>query len=162
MNKLTHRSKSDHYSPVADSIAAICVAVCGAYRLAVSWFSHTICVTDADGACTHQQPLACGGQTRGVSTRLRVLDDGAWISVDDSRAVRVGELWRLDSPDFCACAPTDLVVENFQEVGIDGRTVETRIYGQCIACGETGITGWLPVGAVRDGEFLLVDRASIR
>jgi len=162
MNKPTSRSKSDHYSPVPASIAAICVAVRGAYRLAVSWFSHTICVIDVDGACTHRQALPCGGRTQGVTTRLRVLDDGAWISVDDARAVRVGELWRLDSPDFCACAPTDLVVQNFQDVGVDGRTVETRIYGQCIACGETGITGWLPVGAVRDGEFLLVDRASIR
>lgn len=60
MNKRTYRSKSNHYSPVADSIAAICVAVCGAYRLAISWFLHTICVIDADGACTHQQPLGYG------------------------------------------------------------------------------------------------------
>ena len=97
-----------------------------------------------------------------MTTRLRVLDDGAWISVDDSREVRVGELWRLDSPDFCACALADIVVKNFQTVGVDGRTVETQVYGQCIACGETGVTGWLPVGAVRDGGFVPVDRASIR
>ena len=99
---------------------------------------------------------------QGVVTRLRVLDDGAWISVNDSRAVRVGELWRLDSPEFCACALADLVIENFQTVGVDGRTVETRVYGQCIACGETGVTDWLPVGAMRDGEFHAVDRESIR
>lgn len=97
-----------------------------------------------------------------MTTRLRVLDDGAWISVDDSREVRVSELWRLDSPDFCACALTDLVVENFQTVGVDGTRVETRVYGQCIACGETGITGWVPIGTVRDGVFCVFDRDAIR
>gem|GEM_PF-161378 len=162
MNKPTYRSKSNHYSPVADSIADICVAVCRAYRLAVSWFARIIRVIDDDGACIHRQPLARGDRTRAVTTRLRVLDDGAWISINDSRAVRVGDLWRLDSPDFCACALSDLVVENIQTVGVNGRAVETRVYGQCITCGETGITGWLPVGTVRAGEFLAIDRDAIR
>ena len=162
MNKPTYRSKSNHYSPVADSIADICVAVCRAYRLAVSWFARIIRVIDDDGACIHRQPLARGDRTRAVTTRLRVLDDGAWISINDSRAVRVGELWQVESSDFCGCVLTDLAVQNFQDVGVDGRMVETRVYGQCIACGETGITDWLSVGVVRDGEFLVVDRASIR
>jgi len=162
VNKPTYRSKSNHYSPVADSIADICVAVCRAYRLAVSWFARIIRVIDDDGACIHRQPLARGDRTRAVTTRLRVLDDGAWISINDSRAVRVGDLWRLDSPDFCACALSDLVVENIQTVGVNGRAVETRVYGQCITCGETGITGWLPVGTVRAGEFLAIDRDAIR
>lgn len=97
-----------------------------------------------------------------MTTRLRVLDDGAWISIDDSREVRVSELWRLEAPDFCGCDLVDLVVENFQAVGVDGSTVEARVYGQCIACGAAGATGWLPVGRVRDGEFDEFDRSAIR
>ncbi|MFW6318352.1 MAG: hypothetical protein ACOC06_07795 [Halorubrum sp.] len=97
-----------------------------------------------------------------MTTRLRVLDDGAWISVDDSREVRVSELWRLDAPDFCGCELTDLVVENFQTVGVDGGTVETRVYGQCIACGAAGTTGWTPVGRIDDGSFAELDRDAIR
>lgn len=97
-----------------------------------------------------------------MTTRLRVLDDGAWISVDDSREVRVSELWRLDERDFCGCDLVDLVVQNFQEVGVDGSAIEARVYGQCIACGETGTTGWLSVGRVRDGEFAEFDRSAVR
>ena len=97
-----------------------------------------------------------------MTTRLRVLDDGAWISVNDAREVRVSELWRLDAPDLCECALTDLVVENFQSVGVDGSTVEARVYGQCIACGETGITDWVPIGRVREGEFVELDRSAVR
>ena len=97
-----------------------------------------------------------------MTTRLRVLDDGAWISVDDSREVRVSELWRLNAPDFCQCALADLVVENFQTVGVDGPTVEAKVYGQCIACGETGVTGWVPVGRVHEGAFTELARAAVR
>jgi hypothetical protein len=97
-----------------------------------------------------------------MATRLRVLDDGAWISVNDSREVRVSELWRLDAPDFCRCAIADLVVENFQSVGVDGATVEARVYGQCIACGETGVSGWTPVGRVTGGEFVEIARSTVR
>ncbi|MFW6382591.1 MAG: hypothetical protein ACOCZD_00960 [Haloferacaceae archaeon] len=97
-----------------------------------------------------------------MTTRLRVLDDGAWISVNDSREVRVSELWRLDAPDLCECALTDLVVENFQSVGVDGSTVEAKVYGQCIACGATGTTGWIPTGHVRGGEFVELDRSAVR
>ncbi|MDZ5811847.1 hypothetical protein U4E84_10895 [Halorubrum sp. AD140] len=97
-----------------------------------------------------------------MTTRLRVLDDGAWISIDDSREARVSELWRLDAPEFCGCDLVDLVVENFQTVGVDGATVEARVYGQCIACGAAGTTGWLPIGRVRDGEFVDIDRSAVR
>jgi len=97
-----------------------------------------------------------------VTTRLRVLDDGAWISVDDSREVPVSELWRLNAPDFCQCTLADMVVENFQSVGVDGPTVEVRCYGQCIACGETGITDWIPVGRIDGGEFLELARTAVR
>lgn len=97
-----------------------------------------------------------------MTTRLRVLDDGAWISVDDHREVRVSELWRLDAPGFCGCDLADLVVENFQEVGVDGSRVEARVYGRCIECGETGIAGWIPVGRVRASQFVEFDRSSVR
>jgi hypothetical protein len=46
-------------------------------------------------------------------------------------------------------------------VGVDGRTVEVRVYGQCIACGTKGETPWLPVGRVVDGEYLDIDRESV-
>lgn len=97
-----------------------------------------------------------------MTTRLRVLDDGAWISVNDSRKVRVSELWRLDAPDFCGCELVDLLVENFQTVGVDGEAIEARVYGQCIACGATGETGWISVGRVHGGEFDEIDRSAIR
>lgn len=97
----------------------------------------------------------------GVTTRLRILDDGAWLSVDDRRRVSVSELWRLQPTGFCDCDVADLVVENFQAVGVDGRTVEARVYGQCIACGTRSTTGWIPVGRVVDGEFVDIDREGV-
>jgi hypothetical protein len=93
-----------------------------------------------------------------MSVALRVLDDGAWVSVNDSRRVSVGELWRLPDSSFCACALPDLVVEGFLEAGVDGRTVETRVQGQCITCGRSATTDWLPVGRLVDGEFHDLDR----
>jgi hypothetical protein len=96
-----------------------------------------------------------------MSVALRILDDGAWISVDDTRRVAVSELWRFPSAEFCPCDLPDVVVEGFLEVGVDGRTVETRLYGQCIACGESGTTGWLPVGRIVDGEFRDLDREGV-
>ena len=94
-----------------------------------------------------------------MSVALRVLDDGAWVSVNDARRAGVSELWRLTEP-FCECELADVVVENVLEVGVDGRTVETRVYGQCIACGAKGTTGWRPVGRVVDGEFVDAARES--
>ena len=96
-----------------------------------------------------------------MSVALRILDDGAWISVNDHREVSVSEHWRFDDPEFCACTQPDVVVENFQQVGVDGRTVEVRVYGQCIACGEKSTTEWLPVGRIIDGEFADIDRESV-
>lgn len=85
-----------------------------------------------------------------VTAALRVLDDGAWLSVADSRAVGVGELWRVSG--FCGCRPADLVVEGFTEVGVDGRTIEVRAYGTCIQCDTEGATDWLPVGRLVDRD----------
>lgn len=79
-----------------------------------------------------------------MAVSLRILDDGAWLSVGDSRRIGVGEMWRVRN--FCDCSLADLVVEGFTDVGVDGRTVEIRAYGTCIACSEEGTTGWLPVG----------------
>jgi len=96
-----------------------------------------------------------------MTTRLRILDDGAWLSVDDSRRVSVSELWRLDAPGFCECDLADMVVENFLETGVDGRTVQVRVYGQCIVCGTKSTTGWIPVGRVVDGGFVDIDREGV-
>jgi hypothetical protein len=96
-----------------------------------------------------------------MSVALRVLDDGAWISVNDERRVSVGELWRFPDPTFCACSLPDAVVEGFLETGVDGRTVRVRAAAQCIACGESGTTGWLPVGRVGGGEFRSLARESV-
>jgi hypothetical protein len=102
------------------------------------------------------------GRLRGtVTTRLRILDGGAWLSVDDERRVSVSELWRLHAPEFCSCDLADLVVENFQEVGVDGSIVEVRVHGQCIVCGEQSTTGWIPVGRIVDGEFGDLDREGV-
>lgn len=96
-----------------------------------------------------------------MTTRLRVLDDGAWLSVDDTRRVSVSELWRLDAPDFCECDLADLVVENFLKVGVDGRTVTARVYGQCIVCGTKSTVEWVPVGRIIDGKFVDIDREGV-
>jgi hypothetical protein len=96
-----------------------------------------------------------------MTTRLRVLDDGAWLSVDDTRRVSVSELWRLDAPGFCECDLADMVVENFQAVGVDGRTVTARVYGQCIVCGAKSTVEWVPVGRILDGEFVDIDRDGV-
>lgn len=95
-----------------------------------------------------------------MSVALRVLDDGAWISVNDRRRVGVGELWRLPDSSFCACVLPDVVVEGFLETSVDGRTVETRVQGQCIACGRSATTDWLPVGRLVKGEFRDLARES--
>ncbi len=89
---------------------------------------------------------------------LRILDDGAWLSVDDQRRVSVSELWRVDAPEFCECELVDFIAEGFTDVSADGRDVAVTTYGKCIACGESGIPGKLPVGRIRDGEYRGYDR----
>jgi hypothetical protein len=101
-----------------------------------------------------------------MATALRILDDGAWVSVDDDRRVSVSELWRpTPAAGFvdadCTCDLPDLLVGGFVEVGVDGRTVEVRVYGDCIRCGAAGTTDWLPVGRLVDGAFRHVDRESV-
>ncbi|WP_410766376.1 hypothetical protein [Haloferax sp. DFSO60] len=96
-----------------------------------------------------------------MSVSLRVLDDGAWVSVNDARQVSVSELWRLHAPEFCVCDMPDFVVENVLRVGADGRTVSAKVYGQCIACGQTGVPGWVPVGRMYESEFVDIDREKV-
>ena len=58
----------------------------------------------------------------------------------------------------------DFLAEGFVEIGVDPPNVEGRIAGQCIACGESGVTDWLTLGRVVDpesGEFYAVDPPSV-
>jgi hypothetical protein len=87
-----------------------------------------------------------------MATRLRLLDDAAWVSVNDERAVGTSEVWPV-ADSFCSCALAWLVVEAYVDVGADGRQVEARAHGHCVSCGEAGTTAWLPVGRVTDDGF---------
>lgn len=91
-------------------------------------------------------------------TAVRILDDGAWVSVNDARRVSVSELWRLVDPTFCTCEMPDFAVEGFIEAGTDGRRITARAYGTCIACGTENATGWVPLGRIVDGTFEPYDR----
>jgi len=90
-----------------------------------------------------------------MATDVHQLDDGAWVSVNDTREVNVSDLWRLAGGGFCSCQLTDFLAEGFVEVGVDGGNVEARIAGQCIQCGASGVTGWLTLGRVdpETGDF---------
>ncbi|GGN90788.1 MULTISPECIES: hypothetical protein [Haloarcula] len=99
-----------------------------------------------------------------MTTDVHQLDDGAWISVNDSREVNVSDLWLLARSDFCDCETTDFLAEGFVKVGVDHPDIEARIAGQCIACGASGITDWLTVGRVVDpksGDFYGVVHESV-
>ena len=96
-----------------------------------------------------------------MSVALRILDDGAWLSVNDQRRVSVSELWRLDAPGFCSCDLVDFIAQGFTEVSADGRDVAVTTYGECIACGESGVPGKLPVGQIHNGEYTGYDRHNI-
>jgi uncharacterized Zn-binding protein involved in type VI secretion len=98
-----------------------------------------------------------------MSVALRVLDDGAWVSVNDERHVGVSELWRVGG-DACACPDdlADFVVEGFTAVGARGRTVTADVYGQCIRCGRSVSGSGLPVGRVVDGAFRPLATEAVR
>ncbi|MFB6142482.1 MAG: hypothetical protein ABEJ30_03970 [Halorientalis sp.] len=99
-----------------------------------------------------------------MTTDVHQLDDGAWISVNDSREVSVSDLWLLARHDFCDCEVADVLVEGVVEVGVDPPDVAARFAGQCIACGTSGVTDWLTVGRVIDpesGEFYPVVPESV-
>ncbi|MFO7927159.1 MAG: hypothetical protein ACQET5_03530 [Halobacteriota archaeon] len=99
-----------------------------------------------------------------MPTSVHQLDDGAWLSVNDARVVNVSDLWWLARQDFCSCDMTDFLAEGFVEIGVDHPDIEGRIAGQCIECGESGVTDWLTLGRVVDLEssrFLGVDPTSV-
>lgn len=83
-----------------------------------------------------------------MTTSVHQLDDGAWLSVNDARCINVSDLWWLARHDFCACEMADFLAEGFVEIGVDPPDVEGRIAGQCIECGESGVTEWLTLGRV--------------
>lgn len=97
-----------------------------------------------------------------MTTSLRTLDDGAWISVNDSRAVGVSEIWPLATTAFCGCETAHLLLEAFYDVSVaEGRIVAGAV-GQCIACGESGSIDGLPVGRVIEGEFYRYDPGTVQ
>jgi len=99
-----------------------------------------------------------------MTTDVHQLDDGAWISVNDSREVNVSDLWLLARSDFCGCEVTDFLAEGFAEVSVDHPDIQARIAGRCIVCGEEGVTDWLTVGRVvdpEDGDFYGVVHESV-
>lgn len=85
--------------------------------------------------------------------RLRLLDDAAWVSVNDDRVAGASELWPAADAGVCGCEPAWLVVEAFVNVGVDGRRVDARATGRCIECGTAGTTTWLPVGRLACDGF---------
>ncbi|WP_232687010.1 hypothetical protein [Halobacterium zhouii] len=87
-----------------------------------------------------------------MTTRVRLLDDAAWVSVNDTRVAGVSEVWPVAGA-FCSCPLTWLGVEAFVEAGVTGRRVDARVHGHCVVCGESGETGWLPVGRMTDDGF---------
>ncbi|MFD1565832.1 hypothetical protein ACFR99_20115 [Haloarchaeobius amylolyticus] len=88
-----------------------------------------------------------------MSIALRTLDDGAWISVNDSRQVSVSDVWSLATGAFCDCSPAYVLLEAFVDVGVDGSTVVAHAVGQCLECGTRDSIEQLPVGAMIDGDF---------
>lgn len=98
-----------------------------------------------------------------MATSIHQLDDGAWLSVNDTRVVNVSDLWWLARHEFCSCEPADFLAEGFVEIGVDHPNIEGRIAGQCIECGQSGVTAWLTLGSAdpESGEFLAVEPTSV-
>ena len=88
-----------------------------------------------------------------MATSLRTFDEGAWISVDDSREVGVSDVWTLTDGEFCSCDTAHVLLEAFSETWIDGADVVASGVGMCIDCGTRDGIGRLPVGRLVDGEF---------
>jgi hypothetical protein len=88
-----------------------------------------------------------------MATQVRILDDGAWVSVNNQRHVPNSDIWPLAATDFCSCETAHVVLEAFTDVGVHRDQVAVCAVGQCIDCGTDGFLEWLPVGRVRDGEF---------
>ncbi|WP_227133220.1 hypothetical protein [Halorubellus salinus] len=88
-----------------------------------------------------------------MPTELRVLDDGAWVSVDNERRVPTSDVWRFAATDFCACATAFVLLEAFTDVGVQGCEVTVDGVGRCVDCGEKHAFSGLGVGRVLEGSF---------
>ncbi|SNZ12135.1 hypothetical protein SAMN06269185_1514 [Natronoarchaeum philippinense] len=84
---------------------------------------------------------------------VRTLDDGAWISINDSRAVSNSGIWPLTHYEFCDCEVSYVLLESFYDVGVDRHRVLVGAIGQCIECGRQDSIDDLAVGRIVDGEF---------
>jgi hypothetical protein len=97
-----------------------------------------------------------------MAVRLRTLDDGAWISVNDSRAVGVSDIWPLASTEFCDCRTAQVLLEAFYDVCVADGWIVADAVGQCIDCGASGPIEHLAVGRIVDGRFRAVDPAHVQ
>ncbi|USZ70923.1 hypothetical protein [Natronosalvus halobius] len=97
-----------------------------------------------------------------MAISLRTLDDGAWISVDDSRTVGASDVWTLARGQFCRCEPAYVLLEGFTDVGVDGTSVVAGAVGRCLECGCHSSVERLPVGRVVDGEFERYEASAVQ
>jgi hypothetical protein len=88
-----------------------------------------------------------------MAIELRVLDDGAWVSVDNRRRVSTSEIWPFVATDFCRCERSSVLLEAFTDVGVDGCEIVADGVGRCVDCGDGGGFAGLGVGRVVDGAF---------
>jgi len=109
-------------------------------------------VDDAD-VCAPRRGLMRGASSEGMATQLRVLDDGAWVSVDNERRVATSDVWRFAATEFCSCTTAFVLLEAFTRVGVAGREVAVDGVGRCVDCGEQHAFTGLGVGRVVDGSF---------
>lgn len=87
-----------------------------------------------------------------MTTSLRLVDRGAWLSVNGTRELGISDLWRFTGTEFCDCEVTDFLAEGFSELGVDSDSVEARLNGRCIQCGAAGTTEWITLGHIVDGD----------
>jgi hypothetical protein len=97
-----------------------------------------------------------------MATQLRVLDDGAWVSVDNRRQVATTDIWPFAVTDFCDCSIAFVLLEAFTSVGVDGREVVVDGVGQCVDCGTKDTFSGLGVGRVLDGSFRAYPSGDVR
>lgn len=100
-----------------------------------------------------------------MTTSVRHVDRGAWLSVDGTREIGVSDLWQFVDSEFCDCDVTDFLAEGFAEIGVDSAAIEARLAGRCVRCGAEGTTDWVTLGRLVDTgerEFLSVDCDSVQ
>ncbi|WP_323171895.1 hypothetical protein [Natrialba sp. PRR66] len=96
-----------------------------------------------------------------MAIALRTLDDGAWISVNDSREVGVSDIWALPTREFCSCETPHVLLEAFSAVHVSDHRVLADAVGMCIECGTRDSIDSLPVGRIVDGEFKPYEPAGV-